>query len=33
MLALFRIVEPCGGALLIDGLDTARLGLHDLRSR
>jgi hypothetical protein len=33
MLALFRIVEPCGGALLIDGLDTATLGLADLRAR
>jgi hypothetical protein len=33
MLALFRIVEPCGGAIVIDGLDTATMGLTDLRSR
>lgn len=33
MLALFRIVEPCGGRVLIDGVDTARVGLRDLRSR
>lgn len=33
MLTLFRIVEPCGGAILIDGLDTATMGLADLRSR
>ena len=33
MLVLFRLLEPSKGALLIDGLDTARLGLTDLRSR
>ena len=33
MLALFRIVEPSGGAIVIDGLDTATMGLSDLRSR
>ena len=32
-LALFRIVEPAEGRILIDGLDIGRLGLHDLRSR
>ncbi|KAG8186392.1 hypothetical protein JTE90_004185 [Oedothorax gibbosus] len=31
-LALFRIVEPAGGSLIIDGIDVAVLGLHDLRS-
>lgn len=33
MLALFRIIEPSGGAIVIDGLDTATMGLSDLRSR
>lgn len=33
MLALFRIIEPSGGAIVIDGLDTATMGLTDLRSR
>ncbi len=33
MLALFRIVEPEAGRVLLDGLDTARLGLADLRGR
>ncbi|KDD75553.1 hypothetical protein H632_c620p0, partial [Helicosporidium sp. ATCC 50920] len=33
MMALYRIVEPCGGSVVIDGLDTAGLGLEDLRSR
>ncbi len=32
-LALFRIVEPAGGAIRIDGVDVSRLGLHRLRSR
>lgn len=32
-MVLFRIVEPCGGKVLIDGVDVARLGLRDLRSR
>lgn len=29
--ALFRLVEPCGGSVLIDGIDCATLGLHALR--
>lgn len=33
MMALFRIVEPAGGAIIIDGVNTAVLGLRDLRSR
>ncbi|PRW61038.1 multidrug resistance-associated 1 isoform X8 [Chlorella sorokiniana] len=32
-LALFRIVEPCGGHIVIDGLDICSIGLRDLRSR
>ncbi|XP_077285786.1 multidrug-Resistance like Protein 1 isoform X3 [Arctopsyche grandis] len=32
-LALFRIVEPHSGRILIDGIDISKLGLHALRSR
>ncbi|GFT87124.1 multidrug resistance-associated protein 1, partial [Nephila pilipes] len=32
-LALFRVVEPEDGAILIDGIDISMLGLHDLRSK
>ena len=32
-LALFRIIEPSGGSISIDGVDIARIGLHQLRSR
>ncbi|XP_073063351.1 ABC transporter C family member 14 [Primulina eburnea] len=30
---LFRLVEPSGGQIVIDGIDISALGLHDLRSR
>ncbi|KAE8672240.1 ABC transporter C family member 4 [Hibiscus syriacus] len=31
--ALFRVVEPTGGKIIVDGIDICMLGLHDLRSR
>ncbi|KAL8598047.1 Canalicular multispecific organic anion transporter 2 [Nucella lapillus] len=32
-LALFRLIESAGGAIRIDGVDIADMGLHDLRAR
>jgi ABC-type multidrug transport system fused ATPase/permease subunit len=32
LLGLFRVVEPCGGRILIDGVDISTLGLESLRS-
>ncbi|MCL7050469.1 hypothetical protein MKW94_016725, partial [Papaver nudicaule] len=31
--AFFRVMEPSGGTIIIDGIDICKLGLHDLRSR
>ena len=32
-MALFRIIEPISGSIIIDGQDISKIGLHDLRSR
>ena len=32
-LALFRIIEPASGSILIDGQDISQFGLQDLRSK
>jgi ABC-type multidrug transport system fused ATPase/permease subunit len=32
-IALFRIVEPCGGSIALDGVDTSSVPLSTLRSR
>ncbi|GLU07833.1 hypothetical protein SLE2022_247730 [Rubroshorea leprosula] len=31
--ALFRLIEPAGGRIIIDNIDISKIGLHDLRSR
>ncbi|GMM34193.1 hypothetical protein DASC09_015180 [Saccharomycopsis crataegensis] len=32
-LALFRIIEATGGSIIVDGVDTSKMGLYDLRSK
>ena len=32
-MALFRIIEPISGRIVIDGVDITRIGLHDLRKK
>ena len=32
-MALFRLIEPASGKIMIDGIDISSLGLHDLRSK
>jgi len=32
-LGLFRIIEPSAGRIVIDGVDVAQIGLHNLRSQ
>lgn len=33
VLALFRIIEAADGWIMLDGVDIARIGLQELRSR
>lgn len=32
-LSLFRLIEAAGGAIIIDGVEIATLGLHSLRNK
>ena len=33
IVALWRLVEPCGGSITLDGVDVQNITLKDLRSR
>ncbi|RVX19100.1 ABC transporter C family member 5 [Vitis vinifera] len=33
LVALFRMIEPAGGKIIIDNIDISTIGLHDIRSR
>ncbi|VDO10580.1 unnamed protein product [Rodentolepis nana] len=33
VLALFRIIEPTGGEIRLDGINISEIGLHDIRGR
>lgn len=33
MLALFRLIEPASGSIVVDGVNITKIGLHDLRSQ
>lgn len=32
-IALFRIIEPANGEIIIDDVDIRQIGLHDVRSK
>lgn len=32
-IALFRIIEPANGEIIVDNVDIRQIGLHDIRSK
>ena len=32
-LSMFRLIEPAAGTIVIDGVDVAKIGLQNLRSK